>query len=419
MPDLNDGERRMVTSSSGRSYQIYNSGGAYSCSCPAWRNQGLPIDQRTCKHLRTFRGSSVEQARINAAALSAAGVRPGATLGRTAPVTTPLRTLAGTTPAAPARGPLPSKPTLPAVPAKNAWNRLLGEDPFGDDPPPPVIAPEPTVLVTGEEAESTFAVLLAQTWDNSVDPTGYLMSEKLDGVRAYWDGTCFRSRLDNVFRVPDWYTEFMPKGMHLDGEFWMGRGRFQETSGFVRRHDMGDYWHRIQFRAFDIPSAEKEPFTKRYDMLRAVTEKWGEVKLVEHQVCRGVAHLKSYLAEIEREGGEGVMLRQPGSLYVRTRSDTLLKVKTFYDAEAEVVGHTHGRGKHKGTVGALECSSFRFFNGKVALGAGVLFKVGTGLSDADRRNPPPVGTIITFRFQELTRDGVPRFPSYVGRRDYE
>ena len=90
-----------------------------------------------------------------------------------------------------------------------------------------------------------------------------------------------------------------------------------------------------------------------------------------------------------------------------------------FDAEARVVGHTAGKGKHRGKVGALECGAMRFTNGKFTLAEGVAFNVGTGLSDADRSNPPPIGSIITFRFQELTNKGIPRFPSYVGRRDYE
>jgi DNA ligase-1 len=100
------------------------------------------------------------------------------------------------------------------------------------------------------------------------------------------------------------------------------------------------------------------------------------------------------------------MLRQPGSAYQAGRSPTLLKVKTFADAEARVVGHEPGRGRHKGRLGAL----------LVELPDGVRFAVGTGLTDAERADAPPVGSTITFRYQELTDGGVPRFPSYVGVR---
>ena len=103
------------------------------------------------------------------------------------------------------------------------------------------------------------------------------------------------------------------------------------------------------------------------------------------------------------------MLRQPKSEYVGARSSTLLKVKSFKDADAKIVGHAAGKGKYKTMTGALLCRLG-------ADGAGVAFKVGSGMSDADRENPPSIGSVIIVRFQELTPDGVPRFPTYVGVR---
>lgn len=428
MPDLRDGERRNYTSSSGRTYELYNAGGVYSCSCPAWRNQSRGIDERTCKHLRAFRGAAAEAARIGGRQMPGGHVMQHPT-----PTRSTMSAAQSRASYQAARNGVPSMGTPGVEPpfAKNydrktpkpapvekpspatVWSRLLDKDPFGDDPPPVVV-----LNTTDIEKEDAFAVLLAETWDGVLDPTGYLMSEKLDGVRAYWDGECFRSRADNVFYVPKGFCDMMPKGTHLDGEFWMGRGRFQETSGYVRRHDMGTYWSQIQYRAFDLPNV-KERFVKRYDILKAVTQKWGVVKLVEHQICRGIPHVKQYLAAIEKMGGEGLMLRRPDSFYVPTRNDSLLKVKSFYDAEATIVGYTKGKGKYKGQTGALECVSLPFSDKKIVLSAGVAFNVGTGLSDADRRNPPPIGSRITFRFLGLTNRGVPRHPSYVGRRNYE
>src|SRR5204863_1530001 len=99
-----------------------------------------------------------------------------------------------------------------------------------------------------------------------------------------------------------------------------------------------------------------------------------------------------------------------GSKYESGRSSTLLKVKTFHDAEARVIGYVPGEGKHAGRLGSLA----------VQLPNGVQFYIGTGLSHAQREHPPAIGTVITFRYQELTDSGTPRFPSYVGiRRDEE
>lgn len=100
------------------------------------------------------------------------------------------------------------------------------------------------------------------------------------------------------------------------------------------------------------------------------------------------------------------MLRQPASAYESGRSTTLLKVKTFHDAEARVVEHLAGAGRHKGRLGAL----------LVELPNGTRFSVGTGFSDAQRGSPPPIGSTITFRYQELTDGGVPRFPTFVRAR---
>jgi DNA ligase-1 len=122
--------------------------------------------------------------------------------------------------------------------------------------------------------------------------------------------------------------------------------------------------------------------------------------------CDGFDHLREELRRVEGLGGEGLMLRKPGSKYEIGRSTSLLKVKTFHDAEARVIGHAPGAGKHKGKLGALICE----------LPGGIKFNVGTGLSDDERGRPPAIGAVITFRYQELSEDGVPRFPSYVGER---
>jgi DNA ligase 1 len=130
------------------------------------------------------------------------------------------------------------------------------------------------------------------------------------------------------------------------------------------------------------------------------------VKFLEHARCEGTPHLKTELARVEGLGGEGLMLRRPGAKYEVGRSSTLLKVKSFRDDEAKVLGYVAGAGRFTGMLGALE----------VQLKDGTRFSVGTGFSDAERRAPPPVGAVVTVRYQELSKDGVPRFPSYVGVR---
>jgi DNA ligase-1 len=247
-------------------------------------------------------------------------------------------------------------------------------------------------------------VLLAHKWETDVDLTGWWLSEKLDGVRAYWDGTRFLSRLGNPFYPPESFTEKLP-AHPLDGELFGGRKTFQRTVGIVKRQDRSPLWNELTFVVFDMP-AHPGPFEARIEAAKSALANVPRTRVLEHERCEGIAHLTRRLAEVEALGGEGLMARKPGSAYVAGRSDTLLKIKSFKDAEARVVDHLPGTGKHAGRLGALA----------VELADGTRFHVGTGLSDAERMQPPPRGAIITFRYQELTDGGVPRFPTFVGVR---
>ena len=249
-------------------------------------------------------------------------------------------------------------------------------------------------------------VLLAETWADG-DPAGWWVSEKLDGVRAYWDGTRFVSRLGNTYHAPDWFTAGLP-GHPLDGELWAGRGAFQTAVGIAKRQDKPQSWETLRYVVFDAPHLDA-PFEDRQAFLAAALAAWANpyTTLLDQVKCESLPAMRAELARVEALGGEGLMLRQPGSRYAAGRSSTLLKVKNFRDAEAVVIGYEAGKGKHKGRTGSLLCE----------LPGGVKFNVGTGLTDAERTTPPPVGTTITFRYQELSTDGVPRFPTYVGVRD--
>lgn len=332
MPDLKDGESVEMQGSGSRPYVLKNVGGVYSCSCPAWRNQSVGIERRTCKHLRKLRGDAAEEARIG--------------------------------------GALPARPKKPT------------------------------------EAGQAPALLLAESWDRITDPTGWWLSEKLDGVRAYWDGRQLLSRLGNLFHAPDWFLAGLPE-VPLDGELWLGRKQFQRAVSIARRQDRSDHWKELTYVVFDAPTLEKG-FEDRLsfvdDCLRQRRPE--HARAHEHLVCRGLDHLRRELARLEGLGAEGLMLRQAGSRYEGGRSATLLKVKSFRDAEARVLGHQEGAGRHRGRLGAL----------LVELEDGTRFAVGTGFSDAERQDPPPVGSVIAFRYQELSEGGVPRFPSYVGVR---
>ncbi|PPQ74948.1 hypothetical protein CVT24_010179 [Panaeolus cyanescens] len=260
------------------------------------------------------------------------------------------------------------------------------------------------------KGKSVPELLLANKWDmeKGPDPTGWWMSEKLDGVRTFYDGTQFISRLGNAFTPPNWFLEKLPSDVTLDGELYGGRGNFQSTVSIVKTVN-SVHWKNISFQIFDVPSRGSYTFEERYDFLQKTFGENGthaseQIEVVHHEVARDRQHVLDRLKEIESLGGEGVMLRKPASVYEGKRSGSLLKIKTFYDAEAIVIGHAPGKGRNKGITGALKCK----------MASGKLFNVGSGLTDKIRKNPPKTGSIIIYRFQELTRDGVPRFPSYVG-----
>jgi DNA ligase-1 len=342
---LADGQSAQVKGSGSALYTLKNSGGVFSCTCPAWMHQDLGIERRTCKHLRAYLGDEAEAARLGAAALTGRPVK-----ARRAP-----------------------------APGEEAVDDAAAEGP---------------------------ALLLAHKWSTDVDLTGWWLSEKLDGVRAYWDGTQFISRLGNKFFAPAWFTERFP-ATPLDGELWGGRQLFQRTVGIVKRQDASPLWKELRFMVFDAP-AHGGLFEERLRFVDATLQALGIdwLQTHPHLPCQGTQHLRDELARVEALGGEGLMLRQPASRYEAGRSNTLVKVKSFHDAEARVLAHVPGAGRHKGRLGAL----------LVELENGTQFSVGSGFSDAERNHPPALGAVITFRYQELSNTGVPRFPTYVGER---
>jgi DNA ligase-1 len=260
------------------------------------------------------------------------------------------------------------------------------------------------------------ALLLANKWEEKVDPTGWWISEKLDGMRAFWDPAkqCLFSRLGNPVLCPKPLLATLPD-VALDGELFLGRGRFQELMSVVKNGaNVGNAngpWKDVTYVVFDLPQHGGK-FEARMESLRDVLTKKLPVdtrqfaQFHEQQVCKSRAHLDSELKRVQEMDGEGLMLRRPSSLYEAGRSSSLLKVKTFQDEEAVVVGHELGKGRNSKVTGALCCRNR----------AGIHFSVGTGLNDAQRANPPGVGEIITYRFFELTKDSKPRFPSFVGVR---
>ena len=264
-----------------------------------------------------------------------------------------------------------------------------------------------SVMVVAADVPSP--VMLANVYrPGAVDLADYWVSEKYDGVRAYWDGATLRTRGGNPIHPPNWFTGGWPQTA-LDGELWVGRGQFEATSATVRDATPDDAaWRKVRFMVFDLP-ASPGVFSERLAALRSVVAKlslpW-VVPVAQFKVSDQAA-LNRESRKVVAAGGEGLMLHRGSSLYRAERTDDLLKLKPYLDAEARVIGHVRGNGKYRDMLGAL----------RVERPDGLQFRLGTGLTDEQRRHPPPIGSWVTYGYRSLTGKGVPRFARFVRVRD--
>ena len=248
------------------------------------------------------------------------------------------------------------------------------------------------------------ALSLANVYRDNVDLEAYWVSEKLDGVRAWWDGEALYSRQGNRFNAPAAFLEGFPN-IALDGELWMGRGTFERLSGIVRQQQTREHaWRGVRYMVFDLPDhpGTFDQRLARLGQLLGATET-SRIGLVEQFRVADDAELMAVLDRIVASGGEGLMLRKGDSYYRRGRSNDLLKLKVYQDAEAVVVAHLPGRGKYTGMLGSL----------LVQMPDGRRFRLGTGFTDEMRRTPPPVGTTVSYRHYGKTSNGIPRFASFL------
>lgn len=253
-------------------------------------------------------------------------------------------------------------------------------------------------------AQAAPLVLLAHEADTEIDPSGWLVSEKLDGVRALWDGRTLRFRSGREVAAPAWFVERLPRRA-LDGELWLGRGRFDELSGLVRRAAPDDaLWREIRYMLFELPEAPGG-FAGRAAALARLADaaRWPQLQAVPQATLPSRAALRDRLDAVVRAGGEGLMLHRADAPWQTGRSRVLLKLKPVQDADAVVIGHVPGRGRHEGRLGALV----------LRRADGAVFQLGTGLTDAQRDAPPRIGTVVTYSYRGVTPQGVPRFASFL------
>ncbi len=251
------------------------------------------------------------------------------------------------------------------------------------------------------------ALRLAREAAGPIDPQGWLVSEKLDGARALWDGHVLRFRSGLPVPAPAWFVARLP-ATPLDGELWMGRGSFEALSGAVRRHtpDAAE-WRALRYMVFDLPGGGGS-FAQRAARLDALARQhaWPQLQAVAQHSLADRDALRAMLDAVVQGGGEGLMLQHADAAWRPGRSGALLKLKPLHDAEAVVVGHVPGRGKHAGRLGAL----------RVRREDGTVFLLGTGFTDQQRAQPPRLGAVVTYTHRGSTAAGVPRFASFLRER---
>jgi ATP-dependent DNA ligase len=346
-------------------------------------------------------------------------------------------------------------------------------------------------------------LMLAQVFDSDKHRIGnWFCSLKLDGHRCFWDGGVSRgiikrdvpyanhekderykeppiatglwSRYGNIVHAPDYFLNDLPKNIMLDGELYMGRGKFQETSSIIKKIEPGAGWSSIRYRIFDIPSPNvffqqgrinnpnfhktiientcvdffKEnggspygrvpEFRETVSLMRKLGKGtiWSPLNQIALPSREDAAREALYtLLEKEVEkGGEGCMLRAPSSMWVPKRSKDLLKVKNFEEGEAVVLGFVNGYGKHRGKMGALAVQ-WRKEEGDITAGAAVEFQL-AGFTDEEREYESLIasnyawnnegqlmigphnckkfkrGDVVRFRHRGVTNDGIPREARY-------
>ncbi len=253
-------------------------------------------------------------------------------------------------------------------------------------------------------------VLLAKEFEpDKQSVEGWHLSEKLDGIRAFWSSKHrgLYTRNGKSINAPKWFIEKFPQSIDMDGELWIGRGslNFNKVSGIARKHvPLDSDWQHVKYLVFDIPDSmtEYEERVNKYtSMIEEIAVDW--LRAVEIYKALSNDHVFEELVKIEKMGGEGLMLRKPGSKYEPKRSNTLLKVKSFHDEEGTLIGYSDGTGKYIGMVGALI----------LKLKNGIEVNVGTGLNDEIRKFPPPIGSLIKYKFFEKGANGAPRFPVFI------
>lgn len=245
-------------------------------------------------------------------------------------------------------------------------------------------------------------LFLLKTYRDDMDVTGWVMSEKLDGVRAYWDGEKLKSRSGRVLSPPHDYTKDFPP-FALDGELWSSRGAFEHVVSIVNSKVAHERWNQLSYYIFEVPD-QKGGLFDRLNVLEAYMDKHSveEIKIISQKMIKSKQEVKEYFDEVIKLGGEGIVIRDPKEVYYTGRTNSAFKYKPFMDAECRLVSVIEGKGKLTGQMGAIRCD----FEGRI-------IKIGSGFNADHRRYPPGIGSWISFKYYGLTHLGNPKYPVFL------
>lgn len=253
-------------------------------------------------------------------------------------------------------------------------------------------------------------VQLAKIYDQELHAQDFLISEKYDGIRAIWKNAQLQTRNGNPIHAPEWFVRSLPNTW-LDGELWSQRQDFEFIASTVSKTiPDNDQWQQITYMVFDAPDrvhtfqARAERYTQLLNNLSL-----SHVKPVKQHRVKNNTALSSLLETYVKAGAEGLMLHRADAIFNDGRTDNLLKLKPYMDAEAIVLGHQPGKGKYTGMMGAIEVQ----LQNKKLHSQPIIFKIGTGFSDQERLNPPQIGDIITFKYHGLSKNNIPKFASFL------
>lgn len=244
------------------------------------------------------------------------------------------------------------------------------------------------------------SAMLLKTYDNR-DLAGWVMSEKYDGVRAIWDGKTLKSRQNKPFCVPKSFLEKLPP-FGLDGELWSKRDDFENISSIVKNCD--ERWSSLKYMIFDSPDFSGSLEERLLPLRKFLSEQNAtNIVIIEQKPILKTADALNFLDEITATGGEGIVVRNPNAPYKNGRQNSILKLKKFKDSECKVL-KINPRKDDINAIGSVLCQDLK---------SKISFKIGSGFGDAKLQK----GDIITYKYQNLTKNKKPRFAVFLRKKD--